>query len=226
MATHGTFEEAALSLLGLDPKVWAPYGIVVYMAVSNQSINFKKPFHGILQQLGLGSMADPGFQLPAMLTQGQMVLLHQYATELFKASYADRALHWSCLSPAGWLPPTLAATQLNCQAVSMDVDEALDKKLRGDSFPPLAWLAMNALQRSIHLACLWALWAAYFTWCQHTHEWLQRFLGVLMTAIDWEGISFDFDTCSLTPMRLHTPATLLQSMQLDHDTLDQYYYSR
>jgi hypothetical protein len=224
MTPYETFEEGALYLLGLDPTVWAPYGVVVYMAVSQQSINFKQPFRGIIQQMGLGNITDTNFSLPSALSQQQMTLINLYAKQLQTTTCSKIPLDWSCLCPAAWHPPTLASTVILASIFNMDVDEAIDNKLRSDIVPDLAWLALPPAHRGRHLSEILALWQPVIYQGQHEHATLQKFWGVLLSLCEWNAACFDFKACSFTNTMTHTPVTmgwLLEAIHLDHVTMDQ-----
>lgn len=224
MKLYETFEEGALYLLGLDPAVWAPYGVVVYMAVSQQSINFKQPFRGIIQQMGLGNITDINFSLPSALSQQQMTLINLYATHLQATTCSKTPLDWSCLCPFAWSPPTIASTATLSSIFSMDVDEAIDNRLRSDCVPNLAWLALPPAHRWRHLSEICALWQPLLHQGQHEHAMLQKFWGVLLSLCEWNTACFDFEACSFTNTMTDIPVTmgwLLEYIHLDHVTMDQ-----
>lgn len=129
LLANGTFEEAMLSLLGVDP-CWARYGLVCYLAVSPLSVNFKSTARPLLQRLGLGMQYDEDFKLPDDLTVEQMSLLHEYAKVL-----QDPSLDWSCLLPMDWYPRSLLGTQTMAAIDNVDIDEASDNQVRGTALP-------------------------------------------------------------------------------------------
>jgi hypothetical protein len=217
ITTNETWETGLLSLIGLDIATWSRYGLVVYLAVSNQSINHKRPVKGVLDKLNLGSLADPDFQLPSTLSQSQMQLLAHYAGVLRSLN-----LDWSNLVPSDWYPRTSEGARAFRHIQNMDVDEKADNGVRGSTNPPLAWLALPLTLRLPHLSKLWDLWIPYMQSGAFDYSATDHFRRALLGAVHWREMQFDFRNCVFTMQRFHTVAKLLTSIGLSIDTLDNW----
>jgi hypothetical protein len=104
----------------------------------------------------------------------------------------------------------------------MDVDDSTDNGKRGETIPPLAWLALPLTLRLPRLSKLWDMWIPFMQAGVFGSSDTKRFQRALMGAVHWRDMQFDFRSCMFKMQQSHTVATLLVSIGLNINTLDKW----